>query len=121
MKTHAPRWKRLYRHVLNIHIRGGLTVFIVAGLSAAPVYATNGVVRFHGSITQASCEVRASLREGGNDRLLSVAPGVTLSINTLNNVCSAASVPFSVGYRQLPVSATTVDKARQGVVTLTYD
>ncbi|MCF5706534.1 hypothetical protein GIV19_04430 [Pseudomonas syringae] len=111
-------------HVLATPSRVAAAVFIPLLMISTLSLARDGVLSFHGSVVNASCEVSTStLMSSGQS--LTVAPGVVIQIIALKDACGDETTPFVANYRALsssPVSLTaerTIITARSGVVTLT--
>lgn len=123
MKTNVSRWQRFEYRILNMNKRMALIVFVLSALSVdLACAAPGGLIKFHGHITQASCEARNASQVRPDERVLRVSPGVTITVNTADNACSHTAAPFTLAYKALHVSVgDAAAQARSGVVTMTYD
>lgn len=121
MKSKVQCWKRIDCRPLNSRVPIALVMFILSVFCVESAYATNTVIRFHGVLTQASCEVHQSSPGERVGRVVQMSTGVTLIVDTQGNVCSGPAAVISLGYRALSSSVATVGSGRRGVVIVTYE
>jgi type 1 fimbria pilin len=97
----------------------GLILFSIVNLTfSVEILAEGGTLGFHGKVVNSSCDVRGS-RETSvfkKTRIIQVAPGVPLVLDTESNACSGDVMAFSSSLHVL----TGDNDSMLGVVTLTY-
>lgn len=124
MKSKEPCWKRFDCRPLNHRIPIAVAMFISSVFCVESAYATNAVIKFHGVLTQASCEVHQSSPGERAGRVVRLATGVVLIVDTLSNVCSGPAAVVSLGYRALSTSVSAVNTGadgKRGVVIVSYE
>jgi len=124
MNSKVSCWKRFDCRPLNSRISIALAMFILSVYCVESAYATNAVIRFHGVLTQGSCEVHQSSPGERAGRVVQMSTAVTLIVDTQSNVCSGTAAVISLGYRALSSSiatVATVGSGRRGVVIVTYE
>ncbi|KPC16191.1 hypothetical protein ALQ72_05374 [Pseudomonas syringae pv. maculicola] len=124
MNSQKPVWKSVLK-TLSLH-QGVMAAIVAIPLLAAPAFswAKDGVLSLHGSIVNSSCSVSRSdvTTSDAHSRVLEVAPGVNMLVNTEHNACGDQAVPFVAHYQAIPVTAQTGGDARPDavVITLSY-
>lgn len=96
-----------------------LGLVALLGLSAQAVAGMQGIIHFTGRIIEGGCRTSAVATPSvsQSERMVAVAPGVSVQINAVSQACSGQNLPFNAQYRPL---VRTSGQPESGLVIVSY-
>ena len=117
---------------LKARMRTHSVLLIAAPLLLMPAvtFASNGVIAFHGQVSNSTCVVLPSttVMLAHASASANNSPQITVMVDTSRNACGQQAIPFSTRFTLLPAvegqvsfSGKPVPQGRAGVLTMSYE